>query len=402
MPLFALPFPALDPIAISFGPIAIRWYALAYVGGIVLGWWLARRIAGNDAAWGGASPIKPADIDDVIVWIALGVVLGGRLGYVLFYNPAYFAAHPAEIFTLWRGGMSFHGGFLGTVLALILFARARGFSPLSMLDVAAIVTPIGLFLGRLANFVNGELWGRPADVPWAFVFPHAGPEPRHPSQLYEAGLEGLVLFVILLIAMRRGALTRPGLIGGLFVGGYGLARIAVEFFREPDAHIGYPRRRIDDGDPALDSDGAVRRRPRPLRAAQTRQGMTPLAHELRAMIEADGPMPVARYMALCLGHPQHGYYTTRDPLGAAGDFTTAPEVSQMFGELIGLWCAEVWRRMGAPRRVLLVEMGPGRGTLMQDMLRAAKVLPEFRAALDVHLIETSPNIEGAPTEGARG
>jgi len=239
MPLFALPFPALDPIAISFGPIAIRWYALAYVGGIVLGWWLARRVAGSNAAWGGASPIKPADIDDVIVWIALGVVLGGRLGYVLFYNPAYFAAHPADIFTLWRGGMSFHGGFLGTVLALILFARARGFSILSMLDVAAIVTPIGLFLGRLANFVNGELWGRPTDVPWAFIFPHAGPEPRHPSQLYEAGLEGIVLFLIVFFAMRRGALRRPGLIGGLFVGGYGLARVAVEFFREPDAHIGY-------------------------------------------------------------------------------------------------------------------------------------------------------------------
>jgi len=239
MPLFALPFPAFDPIAFSLGPVAIRWYALAYVAGILLGWWLARRIAGNDAAWGGASPMRPVDIDDVIVWMALGIVLGGRLGYVLFYNPEYFAAHPAEILTLWRGGMSFHGGFLGSVLALILFARARGIPILSMLDVAAIVTPIGLFLGRLANFVNGELWGRPSDVPWAFVFPHAGPEPRHPSQLYEAGLEGIVLFLILLFAMRRGALTRPGMIGGLFVGCYGLARIASEFFREPDVQIGY-------------------------------------------------------------------------------------------------------------------------------------------------------------------
>jgi len=239
MPLFALPFPAFDPIAFSLGPVAIRWYALAYVAGILLGWWLARRIAGNDAAWGGASPMRPVDIDDVIVWMALGIVLGGRLGYVLFYNPDYFAAHPAEILTLWRGGMSFHGGFLGSVLALILFARARGIPILSMLDVAAIVTPIGLFLGRLANFVNGELWGRPSDVPWAFVFPHAGPEPRHPSQLYEAGLEGIVLFLILLLAMRRGALTRPGMIGGLFVGCYGLARIASEFFREPDVQIGY-------------------------------------------------------------------------------------------------------------------------------------------------------------------
>jgi phosphatidylglycerol:prolipoprotein diacylglycerol transferase len=237
--LFALPFPAIDPVLISVGPLAIRWYALAYVIGILGGWWLARRVAGNDALWGGRSPIRPVDIDDVIVWVALGIVAGGRIGYVLFYNPAFFAAHPEQILVLWRGGMSFHGGFTGTVLALLLFARARKIPMLSMLDVAAIVTPIGLFLGRIANFVNGELWGRVGDVPWAFVFPLAGPEPRHPSQLYEAGLEGIVLFAVLLIAARRGALNRPGLIGGLFVGGYGLARIASEFFREPDAQLGY-------------------------------------------------------------------------------------------------------------------------------------------------------------------
>jgi phosphatidylglycerol:prolipoprotein diacylglycerol transferase len=239
MPPFALPFPAIDPIALSLGPIVIRWYALAYVGGILIAWWMARRAAGNDAAWGGASPIRPADIDDLIVWIALGVVLGGRLGYVLFYNPAYFAAHPTEILILWRGGMSFHGGFLGSVLAMILFARARGIPILSLLDVAALATPPGLFLGRIANFINGELWGRPTDLPWAFVFPNAGPEPRHPSQLYEAGLEGIVLLLILLFAARRRALARPGMIGGLFVGCYGLARIVSEFFREPDAHIGF-------------------------------------------------------------------------------------------------------------------------------------------------------------------
>jgi phosphatidylglycerol---prolipoprotein diacylglyceryl transferase len=239
MPLFALPFPMIDPVLISFGPFAIRWYALAYVAGILAGWWLARTIAAKQDLWRGRSPIKPLDIDDVIIWGAIGIVLGGRVGYVLFYNPTYFAAHPEQIPVLWRGGMSFHGGFAGTVLALLLFARARKIPMLSMLDVAAIVTPIGLFLGRLANFVNGELWGRVADVPWAFVFPHAGPEPRHPSQLYEAGLEGIVLFAILIFATRRGALTRPGLIGGLFVGGYGLARIVSEFFREPDAQLGF-------------------------------------------------------------------------------------------------------------------------------------------------------------------
>ena len=239
MPPLALPFPNFDPVLISIGPIAIRWYALAYVSGILLGWWLARRIAANDRLWGGRSPIKPVDVDDLIVWVALGIVLGGRLGYVMFYQPVYFASHPLEIFVLWRGGMSFHGGFLGTVLALILFARWRGIPVLSMLDIAAIVTPVGLFLGRLANFVNGELWGRATDVAWAVVFPHAGPEPRHPSQLYEAGLEGILLFVVALIALRRGALARPGLIGGLFVAGYGLTRVFGEFFRESDAHIGF-------------------------------------------------------------------------------------------------------------------------------------------------------------------
>lgn len=239
MPLFALPFPMIDPVLISIGPLAIRWYALAYVGGIVGGWWLARRVAAASAYWGGVSPMRPEDIDDVIVWVALGVVLGGRLGYVLFYSPGYFATHPAEILVLWRGGMSFHGGFLGTILGLLLFARARGIPMLSMLDVAAIVTPIGLFLGRIANFINSELWGRVSDVPWAFVFPNGGPLPRHPSQLYEGVLEGVVLFTLLLILWRRGALRYPGLIGGTFVFGYGIARIVSEFFREPDAHIGY-------------------------------------------------------------------------------------------------------------------------------------------------------------------
>ncbi len=239
MPLLALPFPAFDPILVSIGPFAIRWYALAYVTGILLAWLLARRIAGNPRAWGGRSPIRPIDIDDVIVWAALGIVFGGRIGYVLFYQPAYFAANPLEIFVLWRGGMSFHGGFLGTILGLLLFARTRKIPLLSMLDIAAIVTPIGLFLGRLANFVNGELWGRPTDVPWAFVFPMAGPAPRHPSQLYEAGLEGVVLFLVMLLALKRGALTRPGLIGGLFVAVYGLMRVVGEFFREPDAHLGF-------------------------------------------------------------------------------------------------------------------------------------------------------------------
>src|SRR3712207_1029254 len=236
----ALSFPLIDPIAISIGPFAIRWYALAYVAGLLGGWFYAKRLAARAGLWGGLKQPKPIDVDDLIVWVALGVVLGGRIGYVLFYNLGSYLSQPLEILAVWRGGMSFHGGFLGAVLAIVLFARSRGLNPLAMLDMAAVVTPIGLFFGRIANFINGELWGRPApDFPYAVVFPEAGPVPRHPSQLYEALTEGLLLFLIMAVAARRFGFRRPGLLGGIFVLGYALARIACEFFREPDPQLGF-------------------------------------------------------------------------------------------------------------------------------------------------------------------
>ena len=208
--------------------------------GLVGGWLYARRLVADARLWGPAPRAVPADIDDLIVWVALGIVAGGRIGYVLFYNLPVYAADPLEALAVWRGGMSFHGGFLGAVLALLLFARSRGLNGLSMLDVAAAVTPIGLFFGRIANFVNGELWGRPAvDFPYAVVFPQGGPVPRHPSQLYEAFAEGLVLFVLLALAVRWFGFRRPGMIGGLFVLLYALARIGCEFFREPDPQLGF-------------------------------------------------------------------------------------------------------------------------------------------------------------------
>jgi phosphatidylglycerol---prolipoprotein diacylglyceryl transferase len=239
-PLLALPFPALNPVAVSLGPIAIKWYALAYVAGLVGGWFVARRLAAASRLWGTVRPPSATDVDDLIVYVALGVVLGGRIGYVLFYNLGSYLANPGEILAIWRGGMSFHGGFLGAILALVLFARARKLSPYAMLDLAAVVTPIGLFLGRLANFVNGELWGRPApDLPFAIVFPHAGPLPRHPSQLYEAATEGLLLLLVMVVCARRFGFRRPGLLGGIFVIGYAVARTGCEFFREPDAQLGF-------------------------------------------------------------------------------------------------------------------------------------------------------------------
>jgi phosphatidylglycerol:prolipoprotein diacylglycerol transferase len=239
MPPLALPFPAFDPVLIQLGPFAIRWYALAYIVGILGGWLYARALIRAESLWGGRAPLTVTDFDDFILWVTLGIILGGRLGYVLFYNPAYFAANPGEIVQLWKGGMSFHGGFLGCVVAVMAFARRRGIPILSLGDIVCAVAPIGLFLGRMANFVNAELWGRRSDVPWAFVFPGAGPLPRHPSQLYEAALEGLVLFVVLALMMRAGALKRPGMILGAFSLGYGVARVICEFFREPDAQLGF-------------------------------------------------------------------------------------------------------------------------------------------------------------------
>jgi phosphatidylglycerol:prolipoprotein diacylglycerol transferase len=233
----ALQFPDIDPIAIRLGPIAIRWYALAYITGLVGGWRYMRWMAERSKA-----QISGLQIDDFLVWATVGVVLGGRLGYILFYKPSYYFAFPAEILQLWHGGMSFHGAVLGVVAAIILFSRRNRLNILVLGDLVCCAEPIGQFFGRIANFINGELWGRvtDADLPWAMVFPNGGPEPRHPSQLYEAGLEGALLFVILHLLWRRPSIrNRPGFLSGAYLIGYGLARIIVEFFRQPDDFMGF-------------------------------------------------------------------------------------------------------------------------------------------------------------------
>ena len=229
----ALPFPQIDPVLISVGPFALRWYALAYLVGILLGWVLLKRMVAMPEDKVGRAPV-----DAMLNASLIGIILGGRLGYVLAYDPSHYFANPAEIVMVWRGGMSFHGGFLGVILAVIYTARRYQVSILRLGDIVAVVSTIGLFLGRLANFVNGELYGRPTDMPWGVVFPNTS-EARHPSQLYEAGLEGIILFAVLWFVYRRGGRDKPGLLMGIFMVGYGLARFAVEFVREPDAHIGY-------------------------------------------------------------------------------------------------------------------------------------------------------------------
>jgi phosphatidylglycerol:prolipoprotein diacylglycerol transferase len=230
-------FPQFDPVIVQIGPFGIRWYALAYIAGLVLGWRLARRLVQSPPAVATA-----VQVDDFLTWATLGVVLGGRLGYVLFYQPAFYLAHPAMILAVWEGGMSFHGGALGVTLAIVWFCRRNAIPLLGFADRIAVCAPIGLGLGRIANFINGELWGRPAPdwLPWAMIFPAAGPEPRHPSQLYQALLEGLVLFLVMLALSRRESLrARFGWLTGAFLVGYGVARVTGEFFRQPDIFLGY-------------------------------------------------------------------------------------------------------------------------------------------------------------------
>jgi phosphatidylglycerol---prolipoprotein diacylglyceryl transferase len=230
-------FPQFDPVIVQLGPFAIRWYAMAYIAGLLIGWRLLRRFV----EW---RPVvaTPLQVDDFLTWAVLGVVLGGRLGYVLFYQPSVYLANPLQIFAVWEGGMSFHGGMLGVAIATFVFCRRNAIPILGFADRLAVVAPIGLGLGRIANFINGELWGREAPdwLPWAMVFPRAGLLPRHPSQIYQALLEGAALFTLMILLSRRQTIRdRFGFLTGAFLCGYAVARITGEFFREPDAFLGF-------------------------------------------------------------------------------------------------------------------------------------------------------------------
>jgi phosphatidylglycerol---prolipoprotein diacylglyceryl transferase len=233
-------FPAIDKVAIQIGPIAVHWYALAYVAGLLFATWYIKRMAETPRLWGACPPtLDRQEADDFFLWGLAGVIVGGRLGYVLFYKPVFYISNPLQIFNTLDGGMSFHGGFLGVVIACLVYGRRNGKTLDRMLDLGAAAVPVGLGLGRLANFINAELWGKPSDLPWAVMFPGEAVA-RHPSQLYEAALEGMVLFAAVRIATHWfGAFKHPGRASGIFALGYGLSRITIEFFREPDPHVGY-------------------------------------------------------------------------------------------------------------------------------------------------------------------
>ena len=233
--LTGLSFPNIDPIAFQIGPMIVRWYALAYIAGLLLGWRFCIILAKR-----GPIDVDPQKFEDLLVYVTAGIILGGRLGYVFFYSPSFFLQNPIEIFMIWRGGMSFHGGFLGVIVATFVFASRNNIRILYLADILACVAPIGLFFGRIANFINSELYGRVTDAPWGIIFPNGGSLPRHPSQLYEAFLEGLVLFIVLITAnYMTKARFFPGTLLGLFLLGYGIFRSFVELFREPDSHIGF-------------------------------------------------------------------------------------------------------------------------------------------------------------------
>jgi phosphatidylglycerol---prolipoprotein diacylglyceryl transferase len=256
MKLALLPYPQLDPVLLHLGPLAIRWYAISYIAGLLLAWWgilltLRRKALWAAPPYNGKPPATEDEIGDLVLWATFGVILGGRLGWDLIYGiilcsvspdadfcrglPMAFATNPIKLIAAWEGGMSFHGGLFGVIIAVWLFARRQKLSFLTLADLCCAFAPVGLFFGRIANFVNGELWGRVTNVPWAMIFPRAGDLPRHPSQLYEAATEGVLLFIIMQICLALGMHRRPGLLSAMFFLGYGTFRFICEFFREPDA-----------------------------------------------------------------------------------------------------------------------------------------------------------------------
>lgn len=232
----ALQFPDIDPVALHLGPLQIHWYALAYLAGFLIAWWVAKYICRLDQ-----DKFRPNqnDVDDFMSWAILAVLLGGRLGYIFFYNMPHYMEYPLDIFKIWQGGMSFHGALIGIITACIVYTRAKKISLFRLSDLAAVASPVGFFFGRIANFVNGELYGRPTDVPWGVIFPRGGPEPRHASQLYEAALEGLFMFIVLFALAHCSKIRNsPGLLSAGFLFIYGCSRFIIEFFREPDAQLG--------------------------------------------------------------------------------------------------------------------------------------------------------------------
>ena len=386
---------------VRIGPLAIRWYALAYVAGLLLGWLLMRMLV-TPTDCGSQRQRRPTvvELDDLLSMPPRR--RGRRACSATFFSTAcpIYRAEPGEILQVWHGGMAFHGGLLGVILAILIFAWRKGISALTLFDLMAVVAPDRAFLRPARQFHQPGAMGPCHRRAVGRGVPHrrAAAAPSQPA--LRGGPGGCAALVVLVRLCPPHRLSPTGAAAGVFGIGYALARSFSELFREPDpdseklataspwawscrcpccsraSRWSSPRSAA-----AAPTAGAGRvttpDEPTPLGRVAPPGEVTPLLDELRLLIEAEGPISVDRYMQLCLGHPRHGYYMTRDPFGAASDFVTAPEISQMFGELIGLWCVETWQRLGSPRPFHLVELGPGRGTLMADALRAARLVPPF-------------------------
>ena len=366
MPFLLIAFPVFDPIAIAIGPIAIRWYALAYIGGIVLGWIYARTMIKNERLWGGPAPISLLQLDDFILWVTLGIILGGRTGYVLFYNLPFFIAAPRRNLRVVEGRHVVPWRLHGLRRRGDLVRRKNDLPILSLGDITTAVGPIGLFLGRIANFINSELWGRPADpsLPWAMVFPNGGPLPRHPSQLYEAGLEGIVLFTMLAVMIRLGALKRPGLILGSFIVIYGLARIIGEYFREPDPQLGFLWGGLTMGmllSVPMIIAGRHHYRAWPGGASRPRPPADPCPKASRERIFAAGErdQDADQILRPDAGLALHGAVPDASAArllrlarsaGARGRLHHRARSQPDVRRIVGLWAASVWKAIGSPQR----------------------------------------------------
>ena len=368
----------LDPVLIDFGFLAIRWYSLSYIFGILLGWWYGKKIIKNISSHQ-EQEFNLKKFDDLITYLILSIIIGGRLGYIFFYNLEYYVSNPMNIFKIWEGGMSFHGALLGIVLGTYLFSKKNNLKTFFVLDIISCVSPIGIFLGRIANFINGELVGKVTTVPWSVIFPSLDLLPRHPAQLYEAFLEGVILFIILNYVIHKKR-YQAGLCSSLFLIFYGALRVVAEFFREPDAQVGYLFNIMSMGTA--------------LSILMIFFGFL-IFNSIKKMksdikfFKNFNSLPIDKFFHNVLYDPKNGYYNTQQPFGDKGDYITAPKISNLFSEMIAIWIISVWENFGKPKRLNIVELGPGDGTLMKDLLNVFRKFPSFNLAKQIYMFETS-------------
>ena len=357
-----------DPIAIEIFSFEIRWYSLAYIMGILLGWYLAKNIFINNN-------IKDK-FDDYLTYVIIGLILGGRLGYVLIYNFYYYLDNILDIFKIWQGGMSFHGGVIGMIVASFMFSKKNDDDAFEYLDIIAIVAPIGIFFGRIANFINSELYGIETSIPWAVQFIQIDNLYRHPSQIYEAILEGIILFLILIHFWTKDYLKTPGKLSAMFLIFYSVFRFVIEYFRSPDEQLGYLVLNLTMG--------------QLLSFLFLIIGF--LLYYFKNDTKKNHKIPLDKFIDYSLYNKKNGYYMNQNPFGKDGDYTTAPNISRLFSEMIAVWTISFWENLGSPNKFNLIELGAGNGEMMKIMLESFKRFPSFSNSCNIFIHEKSPKL----------